>query len=137
MIKKIFVRIGKGIKNKFHKDMKKGSSKREDLLLEEYEKGRVLEVDSGVNNKEFLKSGDCKKYKKDFKKPEEQNILVENSDIRIGKNTIQLAEEISILIKEKPDLKVKIYLRELLKRHKGNLDQENTRELIKKELEKK
>lgn len=129
IIKKVPGIIGSKIKNRVKKDMQKGSDKKNNFLLEEYNKGKILSVDSGVDNKELIKSDDPKKYFEENKQ-NKKSIQEENTK----KSNHNLVEEISKLIKEKPGLKVKTYLRELLRKHKGNLDQEETTRLIKEEI---
>lgn len=41
---------------KFNKKKDEKGSKREKLLLEEYNKGRILQVDNGLDNKKHFKS---------------------------------------------------------------------------------
>ncbi len=108
-------------------------TQRQKELLDQYKEGKIIQVGNNINNKDFLKSENCKEYLEKFKneKPKE---VSENKPIE---NNKKLEEEILKLIKEQPNLKVKTYLRILLKKFKGNLDQEKTRELIKENLNKK
>lgn len=121
----------KNIKSKISKEEKK-VTKRQKELLNQYNEGRIIKVDKDIDNKDFLKSENCKEYLEKLKNEKPKKITEDETT----KDNAKLEEEICKLIKEQPNLKVKTYLRILLKKFKGNLNQEKTRELIKEKINK-
>lgn len=69
---KFFKIIKRKIKEKIGKDMETKTNKANNFLLEEYSKGRLLQVDNKINNLEFFRSENCKDYLNKLKNPQPQ-----------------------------------------------------------------